>query len=277
MNDDLPPLSPDDFAAALAERYQRLSLLTLDLAEEAGEAAVNFSLVDKADRPSRFERRIGAMTRAIWAHRVIERLRLGRVSGDQLSMQAVPKPEKTSVPPAQEDLTSMGGLAHLSNAGSLENLGRSENLESLNNLSGTASFCDELETTLLAAHESDVLDDDAGARSSHRQATEEGETPEGCQTTVGCQTTEDIVAAGETDAIDETDGASASTVSNPSGTRSAPQTRETIDSGLSDSELLGGVVDEAALNAAIAKALGEGKRGEAAFKAVLQDAAIAPP
>ncbi len=65
-----------DFEAALAERYRRLSLLTLDLAEEAGEAAVNFSLVDtKGVRPAFFDRRLAAMTRAIWAHRVIERLR----------------------------------------------------------------------------------------------------------------------------------------------------------------------------------------------------------
>ncbi|MEL7492231.1 MAG: hypothetical protein AAGJ73_16095, partial [Pseudomonadota bacterium] len=77
--------------AALAERYRRLSLLTLNLAEEAGAAAVNFSLVDtKGVRPAFFDRRPAregahsldlaafaarAMTRAIWAHRVIERLR----------------------------------------------------------------------------------------------------------------------------------------------------------------------------------------------------------
>ncbi len=77
-----------DFEAALAERYRRLSLLTLDLAEEAGEAArcakahqseeVNFLLVDtKGARLAFFDRRLAAMTRAIWAHRVIERLRSG--------------------------------------------------------------------------------------------------------------------------------------------------------------------------------------------------------
>ena len=68
-------LTPEEFEAALAARYQRLSLLTADLAEEAGEAAVNFSHVDKGPGKGRFERRIGAMTRAIWAHRVIEQLR----------------------------------------------------------------------------------------------------------------------------------------------------------------------------------------------------------
>ncbi len=68
--------SADEFERALDERYRRLSLLTLDLAEEAGEAAVNFSLVDtKGVRPAFFDRRLAAMTRAIWAHRVIERLR----------------------------------------------------------------------------------------------------------------------------------------------------------------------------------------------------------
>ena len=70
--------SADDFERALDERYRRLSLLTLDLAEEAGEAAVNFSLVNtKGVRPAFFDRRLAAMTRAIWAHRVIERLRGG--------------------------------------------------------------------------------------------------------------------------------------------------------------------------------------------------------
>ena len=70
---DVP--SPESFDAALAARYQRLSLLTLNLAEEAGEAAVNFSLVEKANRAGPFERRVAAMSRAIWAHRVVERLR----------------------------------------------------------------------------------------------------------------------------------------------------------------------------------------------------------
>jgi|GEM_PF-5462048 len=65
-----------DFAAKLTARYERLSLLTLDLAEEAGEAAVNWSMVDNdPKRPGRFERRIAAMTKAIWAHQAIERLR----------------------------------------------------------------------------------------------------------------------------------------------------------------------------------------------------------
>ena len=58
-------------------RYERLSLLTLDLAEEAGEAAVSFSVVEKGDKKGRFERRIAAMTRCIWAHKEIERLRGG--------------------------------------------------------------------------------------------------------------------------------------------------------------------------------------------------------
>ena len=35
------PLSPEEFDAARMARYQRLSLLTLDLAEEAGGAALN--------------------------------------------------------------------------------------------------------------------------------------------------------------------------------------------------------------------------------------------
>ena len=72
-----------EFEAELRARYERLSLLTLDLAEEAGEAAVSFSVVEKGDKTGRFERRIAAMTRCIWAHKEIERLRCG--GGKRLS------------------------------------------------------------------------------------------------------------------------------------------------------------------------------------------------
>ncbi|MEO0879351.1 MAG: hypothetical protein AAFY22_06505 [Pseudomonadota bacterium] len=75
-----------DFDAARAARYRRLSLLTLDLAEEAGEGARHFSFVDAgpADgkKPGRFERRIAAMTRAIWAHRAIEAMRRRLENGE---------------------------------------------------------------------------------------------------------------------------------------------------------------------------------------------------
>ena len=102
--------APDhaDFEAALAERYRRLSLLTLNLAEEAGAAAVNFSLVDtKGVRPAFFDRRPAregaqsldlaafaarAMTRAIWAHRVIERLRGGAPGEKAATLMSGAKP-----------------------------------------------------------------------------------------------------------------------------------------------------------------------------------------
>jgi len=92
----------EDFAAALQERYQRLSLLTLDLAQEEGEAVLyakaygastrNAAFVDKEAGPKRegaqlnvsapsrsgfLERRIAAMSRAVWMHKTIERLRRG--------------------------------------------------------------------------------------------------------------------------------------------------------------------------------------------------------
>ena len=50
-----------DFEAELKARYERLSLLTLDLAEEAGRS-----------------RQVAEMTRAIWVHRTIEKLRTGK-------------------------------------------------------------------------------------------------------------------------------------------------------------------------------------------------------
>jgi len=78
MNETENQTTPEDYDRFRQARYQRLSLLTLDLAEEAGEAAVNFARVDnKGDRPSIFERRIAAMTRVIWAHQAIERMRNG--------------------------------------------------------------------------------------------------------------------------------------------------------------------------------------------------------
>ncbi len=78
-SDAMPHVDGDDnaadFDAELTARYRRLSLLTLELAEEAGEAAQSFSLVEAKNKVGRFERRIAAMTRAIWAHQAIERLR----------------------------------------------------------------------------------------------------------------------------------------------------------------------------------------------------------
>jgi len=89
----------EEFKAHLTARYRRLSLLTLDLAEKAGKAALcanahktnhncakahktnsgNFSLVESQNKVRIFERRTAAMTRAIWAHQQIERLRRGGV------------------------------------------------------------------------------------------------------------------------------------------------------------------------------------------------------
>ena len=66
-----------NFDDALADRYHRLSLLTLDLAAEAGEAALHYSQSNRENKPSRFDRHMATMTRAIWAHQVIERLRRG--------------------------------------------------------------------------------------------------------------------------------------------------------------------------------------------------------
>ena len=66
-----------EFEAALKARYERLSLLTLDLAEQAGEAARDISNSDGNKTSRRFDRPVAAMTKAIWAHTVIERLRGG--------------------------------------------------------------------------------------------------------------------------------------------------------------------------------------------------------
>ncbi|NNE42116.1 MAG: hypothetical protein HKN14_14495, partial [Marinicaulis sp.] len=52
--------SDEAFTAELEERYKRLSLLTLDLAEDAGEAARNMADADKGDKPTWFDRRISA-------------------------------------------------------------------------------------------------------------------------------------------------------------------------------------------------------------------------
>lgn len=73
---DPATLSDADFDAALTARYRRLSMLSLDLADEAGDAARSFSVVERGDKSGKFERRINAMARALWAHQTIERLRL---------------------------------------------------------------------------------------------------------------------------------------------------------------------------------------------------------
>ncbi len=74
------------FEQARMERYQRLSLLTLDLAEEAGECARSMAYAHNGGTASPKMRRVKSpftqgmenMSRAIWAHQVIERLRTGK-------------------------------------------------------------------------------------------------------------------------------------------------------------------------------------------------------
>ena len=66
------------FEAALKARYERLSLLTLDLAQEAGEAVRDRARTERGAGPGRFDHGVRAMTKAIWAHTVIERLRTGK-------------------------------------------------------------------------------------------------------------------------------------------------------------------------------------------------------
>ena len=90
------------FEAALQARYERLSLLTLDLAEEAGEAVRDFSRVDLGRQKGRFDHGVAAMTKAIWAHTVIERLRGGEVPTLAHALYA-PSPSKQS-----EDAPSPG-------------------------------------------------------------------------------------------------------------------------------------------------------------------------
>ena len=67
------------FQAALNARYEGLSLLTLDIAIEAGESVQEFSRVDLGPKRGRFDHGVASMTKAIWAHTVIERLRGGDV------------------------------------------------------------------------------------------------------------------------------------------------------------------------------------------------------
>ena len=87
--DDAPPRAGEtltepasgeetSFEAALKARYERLSLLTLDLAQEAGEAVRDRARTERGAGPGRFDHGVRAMTKAIWAHTVIERLRTGK-------------------------------------------------------------------------------------------------------------------------------------------------------------------------------------------------------
>jgi|GEM_PF-3413521 len=118
MDDEAEYLACEKFDTALQNRYQRLSMLTLDLAEEAGAAAAGLSLVDnKGDRPSIFERRIAAMTRAIWAHRIIEHLRLKHQGGDQANDNNPAAPMESTLhdqdyAAVEECLVDQDGFAH---------------------------------------------------------------------------------------------------------------------------------------------------------------------
>ncbi|MEM9014577.1 MAG: hypothetical protein AAGB02_05660 [Pseudomonadota bacterium] len=75
MIDDDDIISNEDFDTALTARYRRLSLLTLGLATEAGQAAANCAHADQSAPSGRFERHTATMARAVWAHRTIEQLR----------------------------------------------------------------------------------------------------------------------------------------------------------------------------------------------------------
>lgn len=68
------------FEEARRARYERLSLLTLDLAEEAAHWAKHVSEREdhRPDRARDFARSMASMSKAIWAHQVVERLRTGR-------------------------------------------------------------------------------------------------------------------------------------------------------------------------------------------------------
>ncbi len=68
------------FEEARRARYERLSLLTLDLAEEAAHCAKHVSEWEdhRPDRARDFARSMASMSKAIWAHQVVERLRTGR-------------------------------------------------------------------------------------------------------------------------------------------------------------------------------------------------------
>jgi|GEM_PF-5479275 len=100
---DATPISGDEcagapgFNEALAERYQRLSLLTLDLAEEAGKAALDPEAYS-------FDRPMAAMTRAIWAHQIIERLRLSCPESKKPVFCLDQQAPRTAPPPAGDKL-----------------------------------------------------------------------------------------------------------------------------------------------------------------------------
>ncbi len=64
-----------DFESAKRARYERLSLLTLDMAEAAGRCARDH----KGEIDGRaVSRAMAALSRAVWAHQIIERLRQGQ-------------------------------------------------------------------------------------------------------------------------------------------------------------------------------------------------------
>ena len=92
-----PQADDEGFAAHLSERYRRLSILTLELAEEAGASAINGPGVDRGAQPSMFDRRMAAMSRAIWAHRVIEKLRARLENGHG---PGSPQKKNFSAPPS---------------------------------------------------------------------------------------------------------------------------------------------------------------------------------
>ena len=73
--DDRPHQYESEFEAAKRARYERLSLLTLDMAEAAGNCARG---VDGEITPRKVDRAMRSVSRAIWAHQVIERLRQGK-------------------------------------------------------------------------------------------------------------------------------------------------------------------------------------------------------
>ena len=225
------PHGETGFAAQLQARYERVSLLTLDLAEEAGEAAVSFSQVEKGDKTGRFERRIAAMTRAIWAHRVIERLRTGGSRTTHRRADAIRQysaggmPQQGGLHPLYEDLF----VARVAD----KNVSRE-----------TQGEKDCVHTICEGKSPAKVQSDGRADATTELQAAE-SETPAyDPEYDPGYEIVYDGPAAGPGAGFDEAafDGA------------------EIFDEG---------EIDEAALDAAIKKALREGKRGEQALRAAL--------
>ncbi len=74
LAEDCEPITHEECDAALVQKHRRLALVTADLAEDCAHEARAYRNIDRKS----FYGRTACLTKAVWAHSIANRLRLGK-------------------------------------------------------------------------------------------------------------------------------------------------------------------------------------------------------